>query len=96
MLGPDGDVGGVEEEKGYANSFQSNTSRVSDEYLQAVNKLILDQPLGAPAVRFLYLPRPPADTSRNPDYLHQLDLLTRDLGPTLLIHGVTPVITTNL
>nr|XP_055053609.1 solute carrier family 12 member 9 isoform X1 [Misgurnus anguillicaudatus] len=94
--GPEGEVGGVEEEKGYANSFQSNTSRVSDEYLQAVNKLILDQPLGAPAVRFLYLPRPPADTSRYPDYLHQLDLLTRDLGPTLLIHGVTPVITTNL
>ncbi|XDV33363.1 hypothetical protein PO909_003787 [Leuciscus waleckii] len=75
---------------------QSNTSRVSDEYLQAVNKLILDQQLRPPAVRFLYLPRPPADTSRYHDYLRQLELLTRDLGPTLLIHGVTPVITTDL
>uniref|UniRef100_A0A9J7WX88 Zgc:153039 n=1 Tax=Cyprinus carpio carpio TaxID=630221 RepID=A0A9J7WX88_CYPCA len=76
--------------------FPSNTSRVSDEYLQAVNKLILDQTLRPPAVRFLYLPRPPADTSRYHDYLHQLELLTRNLGPTLLIHGVTPVITTDL
>ncbi|XP_056613008.1 solute carrier family 12 member 9-like [Triplophysa dalaica] len=93
---PESDVGGVEPDTEYANSFQSNTSRVSDEYLQAVNKLILDQPLGPPAVRFLYLPRPPADTSRYHDYLHQLEVLTRDLGPTLLIHGVTPVITTDL
>uniref|UniRef100_A0A4W6DNS4 Solute carrier family 12 member 9 n=1 Tax=Lates calcarifer TaxID=8187 RepID=A0A4W6DNS4_LATCA len=49
-----------------------------------------------PAVRFLYLPRPPADTNRYCAYLHQVDLLSRDLGPTLLIHGVTPVVTTDL
>uniref|UniRef100_A0A672SWS2 Solute carrier family 12 member 9 n=1 Tax=Sinocyclocheilus grahami TaxID=75366 RepID=A0A672SWS2_SINGR len=88
--------GGVEADEVFANSFPSNTSRVSDEYLQAVNKLILDQTLRPPAVRFLYLPRPPADTSRYHDYLNQLELLTRNLGPTLLIHGVTPVITTDL
>uniref|UniRef100_A0A673HH31 Solute carrier family 12 member 9 n=1 Tax=Sinocyclocheilus rhinocerous TaxID=307959 RepID=A0A673HH31_9TELE len=88
--------GGVEADKVFANSFPSNTSRVSDEYLQAVNKLILDQTLHPPAVRFLYLPRPPADTNRYHDYLNQLELLTRNLGPTLLIHGVTPVITTDL
>ncbi|XP_057206417.1 solute carrier family 12 member 9-like [Triplophysa rosa] len=93
---PESDVGGVEADTEYANSFQNNTSRVTDEYLKAVNKLILDQPLGPPAIRFLYLPRPPADTSRYHDYLHQLEVLTRDLGPTLLIHGVTPVITTDL
>ncbi|XP_042627673.1 LOW QUALITY PROTEIN: solute carrier family 12 member 9-like [Cyprinus carpio] len=87
---------GVEDDKVFVNSFPSNTSRVSDEYLQAVNKLILDQTLRPPAVRFLYLPRPPADTSRYHDYLNQLELLTRNLGPTLLIHGVTPVITTDL
>lgn len=80
----------------YVNSFPSNTTRLSDEYLSAVNKLILDQAGPPPAVRFLYLPRPPADTRRYSVYLHQLDLLTKDLGPTLLIHGVTPVITTDL
>uniref|UniRef100_A0A8C7H5G2 Solute carrier family 12 member 9 n=1 Tax=Oncorhynchus kisutch TaxID=8019 RepID=A0A8C7H5G2_ONCKI len=49
-----------------------------------------------PAVRFLYLPHPPADTQLYTAYLRQLDLLTEDLGPTLLIHGVTPVLTTDL
>ncbi|KAK9961636.1 hypothetical protein ABG768_007050 [Culter alburnus] len=93
---PESEEGRVEADNFFTNSFQTNTSRVSDEYLQAVNKLILDQPLGPPAVRFLYLPRPPADTSRYHDYLRQLELLTRNLGPTLLIHGVTPVITTDL
>lgn len=85
-----------ESEDDYANSFPSNATRVSDDYLVAVNKLILDQAIPSPAVRFLYLPRPPADTRRYANYLHQLDLLTQDLGPTLLIHGVTPVITTDL
>ncbi|CAB1427623.1 unnamed protein product [Pleuronectes platessa] len=80
----------------YVNSFPSNTTRLSDDYLSAVNKLILDQARPPPAVRFLYLPRPPADTRRYAAYLSQLELLTQDLGPTLLIHGVTPVITTDL
>uniref|UniRef100_A0A6Q2WYC0 Solute carrier family 12 member 9 n=1 Tax=Esox lucius TaxID=8010 RepID=A0A6Q2WYC0_ESOLU len=66
------------------------------DYLSAVNRLILDQTCPPPAVRFLYLPRPPADTRRYTSYLRQLDLLTKGLGPTLLIHGVTPVITTDL
>uniref|UniRef100_A0A7N8Y4V6 Solute carrier family 12 member 9 n=1 Tax=Mastacembelus armatus TaxID=205130 RepID=A0A7N8Y4V6_9TELE len=76
--------------------FPSNATRLSDDYLSAVNMLILDQSHPPPAVRFLYLPRPPADTRRYSAYLNQLELLTRDLGPTLLIHGVTPVITTDL
>ncbi|XP_035276748.1 solute carrier family 12 member 9-like [Anguilla anguilla] len=80
----------------YAGGFPSNAAQLTDEYLQAVNQLVLGQAHPPPAVRFLYLPRPPADTRRYPAYLRQLDLLTRDLGPTLLIHGVTPVITTDL
>lgn len=85
-----------ENDDDYVNSFPSNATRLSDDYLSAVNKLILDPSRPAPAVRFLYLPRPPADTRRYTTYLHQLELLTQDLGPTLLIHGVTPVITTDL
>lgn len=85
-----------DEQEEYANSFPSNATRLSDNYLLAVNQLIHSTAQPAPAVRFLYLPRPPADTSRYATYLRQLELLTRDLGPTLLIHGVTPVITTDL
>ncbi|XP_030601047.1 solute carrier family 12 member 9 isoform X2 [Archocentrus centrarchus] len=94
-LRPD-EEGDEENEDDYVNSFPSNTTRLSDGYLSAVNELILAQAQPPPAVRFLYLPRPPADTRRYTAYLHQLELLTQDLGPTLLIHGVTPVITTDL
>ncbi|XP_059587211.1 solute carrier family 12 member 9 [Alligator mississippiensis] len=68
---------------------------VSEEYLHAANRLILEQS-SAPTIRFLYLPRPPADTALYPAYLHQLDLLTRDLGPTVLVHGVSAVTSTEL
>lgn len=77
-------------------NFPSNTTLLSDDFLCAVNLLIRENGDPPPAVRFLYLPRPPADTRRYSSYLHQLDLLSQDLGPTLLIHGVTPVITTAL
>ncbi|XP_075794262.1 solute carrier family 12 member 9-like [Pelodiscus sinensis] len=78
-----------------AMNFPGNATCISDEYLQAANRLILEQS-PSPTIRFLYLPRPPADTSLYPSYLHQLELLTRDLGPTLLVHGVSAVTSTEL
>ncbi|XP_070775363.1 solute carrier family 12 member 9-like isoform X1 [Enoplosus armatus] len=77
-------------------TFPNNAAQLTDEYICAVNNLIRTHGAPQPAVRFLYLPRPPADTSRYRAYLHHVDLLSRDLGPTLLIHGVTPVVTTDL
>ncbi|XP_047223455.1 solute carrier family 12 member 9-like [Girardinichthys multiradiatus] len=75
--------------------FPNNTSHLTDEYICAVNNLICRHGSPKPAVRFLYLPHPPADKRYYHVYLHQVDLLSRDLGPTLLIHGITPVITTD-
>ncbi|KAJ6654905.1 hypothetical protein lerEdw1_006376 [Lerista edwardsae] len=69
--------------------------RVTGEYLASVNRLLQEQG-GQAAVRFLYLPRPPADTAQYERYLEQLELLTTGLGPTLLIHGLTPVTCTEL
>lgn len=86
---------GEEEEEEGAVNFPANATQVSDEYVCAANKLVLEQS-PAPAVRFLYLPRPPADTSLYPLYLHQLELLTRGLGPTVLVHGVSAVTSTQL
>ncbi|KAF1383848.1 hypothetical protein PFLUV_G00136110 [Perca fluviatilis] len=77
-------------------TFPNNVAQLTDEYICAVNDLIRRHGAPQPAVRFLYLPRPPADTSHYHAYLHQLAVLSRDLGPTLLIHGVTPVVTTDL
>lgn len=77
-------------------AFPNNAAQLTDEFISAVNTLIRRHGAPQPAVRFLYLPRPPADTSLYRTYLHQVDVLSRDLGPTLLIHGVTPVVTTDL
>ncbi|CAJ1072272.1 solute carrier family 12 member 9-like isoform X1 [Xyrichtys novacula] len=90
-----GREGDAPEESGI-QKFPNNAAQLTDEYICAVNNLIRKHGAPQPAVRFLYLPRPPADTNRYRDYLHHLDLLSRDLGPTLLIHGVTPVVTTDL
>ncbi|KAM4728962.1 solute carrier family 12 member 9-like [Anableps anableps] len=79
-----------------AQMFPNNTYHVTDEYISAVNNLICRHSSPKPAVRFMYLPHPPADKSRYHAYLHQVDLLSRNLGPTLLIHGITPVVTTDL
>lgn len=74
----------------------SDASPTPDEYICAVNSLIFRHSSPQTAVRFLHLPHPPSDARRYRVYLHQVDLLSRDLGPTLLIHGITPVVTTDL
>lgn len=80
--------------EGDAPLCPNSTDPLTEEYICAVNALIRRHSAPQPAVRFLYLPRPPADRRRYPAYLHHMDLLSRDLGPTLLIHGITPVVTT--
>ncbi|XP_006786548.1 solute carrier family 12 member 9-like [Neolamprologus brichardi] len=76
--------------------YPNNASQLTDEYICAVNDMICRHGVPQPAVRFLYLPHPPADRSRYRAYLEQVDLLSRNLGPTLLVHGVTPVVTTDI
>lgn len=68
---------------------------LSEEFLSAVNCMLMEHSSQA-AVRFLYLPRPPAYRSQSQQYLAQLEAVTNGLGPTLLIHGVTPVTYTDL
>ena len=48
------------------------------------------------AVLFLSLPRTPENEQDNERYLDQLSQLTQDLPPVLLVHGVHPVVTTNI
>ncbi|XP_018418850.1 PREDICTED: solute carrier family 12 member 9-like [Nanorana parkeri] len=83
-------------EEVYLN-YPNNSIKISDDYLEAVNQMILGQnPTAPPAVRFLYLPRPPADRAIYNRFLNQVEAVSRNLGPTLLIHGVTPVTSTEL
>ncbi|KAG8442278.1 hypothetical protein GDO86_011178 [Hymenochirus boettgeri] len=69
---------------------------ISSEYLSAANRVVAEEGGVETAVRFLYLPRPPADSYLHERYLEELDALTVGLGPTLLIHGLTPVTCTEL
>ena len=48
------------------------------------------------AVIFTYLPVPPKEVQANSKYLNLLDSLTEGFPPTILIHGVSPVISTTL
>lgn len=73
----------------------SERQKVSEDFLCAVNALLREHSSTA-SVRFLYLPHPPSSSELSQQYLTQLDALTRDLGPVLLIHGVTPVTCTEL
>eukprot|EP00058_Branchiostoma_floridae_P006141 XP_002591629.1 hypothetical protein BRAFLDRAFT_114607 [Branchiostoma floridae] len=68
---------------------------ITEEYLRAMNELIKQQSQNT-AVNFLYLTRPPVDTSRYPEYLSRYDLLTHDLPPTVLVHGLSAVTSTDL
>ena len=48
------------------------------------------------AVLFLALPRIPQAQHESERYLEQLNLLTQDLPPVLLVQGLHPVVTTNI
>ncbi|XP_023932944.1 solute carrier family 12 member 9-like isoform X2 [Lingula anatina] len=71
---------------------------VSDEYVVKLNELIKQHSSnqGNTAVTFLYLPRTPKKESLYTKYLKQLAILTDDLPPTVLVHGIHPVTSTTL
>ena len=68
---------------------------ITQEYLTEANQFIKAK-CNETAVSFVYLPKPPKEPSRHREYLGQLDTLTYGLPPTILVHGVSPVITTTL
>ncbi|KAI1903214.1 hypothetical protein AGOR_G00024920 [Albula goreensis] len=86
---------GVAHTEGQPDGLESVASGAPESFLSGVNRLLLEHSAQA-AVRFLYLPCPPADSRQSEQYLAQLEVVTRDLGPTLLIHGLTPVTCTEL
>uniref|UniRef100_A0A8C9TBD6 Solute carrier family 12 member 9 n=1 Tax=Scleropages formosus TaxID=113540 RepID=A0A8C9TBD6_SCLFO len=90
-----GTPGGGDVGEGELGGWARLPPGVSEEYLSGVNSLVKEHSALA-AVRFLYLPRPPAGSSQSQKYLSQLETVTQGLGPTLLIHGLTPVTCTEL
>ena len=48
------------------------------------------------AILFLHLPKPPTNPEAHEQYISSLNSLTSGLCPTLLVHGIRSVVTTNL
>ena len=68
----------------------------NENYLIEINQMIKDH-CDKTAVVFMYLPPPKMiDNVIDYNYLHQLNLLTSNLPPTLLVYGISPVISTTL
>lgn len=84
-----------DESVSYPESRMQEYNEISDEYLTAINKLILSNS-NRTVLTFLYLPRPPQDVMLHRKYLAQLDGLTVDLSPTIFVHGLHPVTSTTL
>jgi len=74
---------------------EANLNRISQMYIERVNELIISQSSQS-AVSFFYLCPPPNDENQRVHYLRLLELMTNNLPPTVLVHGISPVTTTTL
>uniref|UniRef100_T1J674 Solute carrier family 12 member 9 n=1 Tax=Strigamia maritima TaxID=126957 RepID=T1J674_STRMM len=72
-----------------------NLNKISQQYIESVNELICNQSVQS-AVSFFYLCAPPSDDDQRLMYLRLLELMTNNLPPTVLVHGISPVTTTTL
>lgn len=84
-----------DESVNYPESRMQEYNEVSDEFLTAVNTMIMSYS-SRTVLSFFYLPRPPHDTKLHQKYLSQLDGLTVELPPSIFVHGLHPVTSTTL
>lgn len=68
---------------------------VPSAFLNGINDLVKSQS-GNTAVTFFYLPIPPTDISKHTTYLTNLEIISRQLPPTVFVHGKHPVTSTTL
>jgi potassium/chloride transporter 9 len=79
---------------GWNNVIESHGNHM-ETYLKSVNNLILQQTSDT-VVTFIYLPPPPNDDSAAEAYYQKLDIISRNLPPTIFVHGVSTVTSTTL
>ncbi|ESO84407.1 hypothetical protein LOTGIDRAFT_207292 [Lottia gigantea] len=76
-------------------SKMQDFQEVPEEFIKAINEMISANS-SRTAVSFFYLPKPPSDSTKYGSYLSQLDLLTANLQPSVMVHGLHPVTSTTL
>lgn len=72
----------------------SEFGEINMAYVSGINMMIRQHSQQSSVV-FIYLP-PPPQTDGQLQYLQQLDVMTVNLPPTLLVHGINPVTSTAL
>lgn len=90
----DGTINVIRVEK-HGDIDPSRYAQVPDDYLQGINELVQENSRDT-TVTFMYLPLPPSDSQQHHRYISQYEWITRDLPPTVLVHGVSSVTTTVL
>ena len=73
----------------------NHKSEDEKEYMQEMNELVMSRSKDT-AVVFLYMPCLPHDDSKYPEFLDLLTKLTNFWPPTIIVRGVSPVMTTTL
>jgi potassium/chloride transporter 9 len=82
----------------FSTATNNSIVQFDSSFIKAVNEMIRRNSADT-AVCFLNLPLPPPASSLDQDqekYLASLRMLTDELPPTLLVHGLSSVISTNL
>uniref|UniRef100_A0A914XSC4 SLC12A transporter C-terminal domain-containing protein n=1 Tax=Plectus sambesii TaxID=2011161 RepID=A0A914XSC4_9BILA len=78
-----------------AASADRDAADLPEAYLKAMNEMIKKNSLET-AIVFINMPIPPAEPEKYERYIANLEKLTDDLPPTLLVHGLASVISTAL
>lgn len=83
-----------------ANSSLTSTddskwAKDNSHYVESINRMLVDRSEHT-VVTFLYLPNAPKSSAYYESYMDNLESLTNDLPPTLLVHGTDQVVSTSI
>ncbi|CAG9859826.1 unnamed protein product [Phyllotreta striolata] len=79
---------------GWKNVIESHGDE-NESYAESVNTLILQQ-TEETAITFIYLPAPPSEDQQFENFYNKLELFSKNLPPTIFVHGVKVVTSTTL
>ncbi|KAJ8946245.1 hypothetical protein NQ318_004614, partial [Aromia moschata] len=79
---------------GWTNVIESHGTDMT-RYTKSINTLILQQ-TEETALTFIYLPTPPTSDVEAVSFYNNLEIFSRNLPPTIFVHGVSTVTSTTL